>query len=73
MNKVLNLFKAEDGIVNFVSFIKFSRLSHLGIYLTLFLQSKRAYVTRNDDEVPHFKVKQLFQNFFLPFDYDRVE
>ena len=32
--------KAEDGIVNFVAFIRFSRLSRLGIYSTLF-QKKR--------------------------------
>ena len=29
--------EAEDSIVNFVAFIKLSRFSHLGIYLTLFL------------------------------------
>ena len=30
----------EDSIVNFVAFAKFSRFTHLGIYLTLFLQPK---------------------------------
>ena len=40
MHSVLNLLKAEDSIVNFVAFAKFSRFTHLGIYLTLFLQPK---------------------------------
>ena len=36
----MNPLKAEDGDVDFVAFIKISRLSHLGIYLTLFLKQK---------------------------------
>ena len=40
MNKVLNLLKAVDGIVNFVAFITFLKLSRLGIQSTLFLQPK---------------------------------
>ena len=32
--------KAEDGIVKFVVFLKFSRLGHLVIHSTLFLQPK---------------------------------
>ena len=38
--EVLKLLKAEDGIVTFIYFIKFSRRSHLGSYLTLSLQLK---------------------------------
>ena len=35
--------------------------------------AKRAYITRNDDELLHLKEKQLFQKLFLHFDYDRME
>ena len=32
--------------------------------------AKRASITRNTDKLPHFKVKQSFQKFFLSFDCD---
>ena len=49
-----------------VAFIKFSRLSHLGIYSTFFPTAKRAYITRNNDKLPHFKAKHSYlkKSFF---------
>ena len=73
MNYVLNLLKAEDGMVNFDAFLKFSRLSHLSIYSTLFLQSKESILQEMITSLPHFKVKQLFQKFFLHFSGARME
>ena len=35
--------------------------------------AKRAYIKSSDDKLPHLKVKQLFQKFFLPFDCGRME
>ena len=32
--------------------------------------AKRASITRNNDKLPHFKVKQSFQKFFLSSDCD---
>ena len=40
MNLVLNLLKAEGGIVNFVAFVKNLRFSDLGTFSTLLLQPK---------------------------------
>ena len=48
----------KDGIVNFVAFITFSRLSHP--------TANRAYITRNNGKLPHFKVKHnYFKNSFF--------
>ena len=45
-------------------FIKFSRLSHLGTYSK---RAKRAYITKNNDKLPHFKVKHnYFKHSFFP-------
>ena len=41
MNQVLNLLREDGGIVNFVAFIKFSRLSCLGI--TRYYSQKSLY------------------------------
>ena len=64
----MDLLKVDDGIVNFVAFIKFSRFSRLGIYSKLFLQpKKKAYIIRNDGKLRHFKVKyNYFKNSFFP-------
>ena len=37
-------------------------------YLFDVITAKRACITRNNDKLPYFKVKQLFQKFFLSFD-----
>ena len=39
-------------------------------YLFDVITVKRACITRNNDKLPYFKVKQLFQKFFLSFDCD---
>ena len=52
--------KVEDVIVNFVAFMTFSRFGHPGIFFEAIPIAKRACITRNDDKLPHFKVKQLF-------------
>ena len=67
MNFNLNPMEAEDAMANFVAFIGLVslKLSHLDIYSTLFLQQKKPYITRNDDKLPHFKVKHnYFKNSF---------
>ena len=62
---MMNFLKAEDGIVNFVAFNKFSTLSHLSIYSTSTV--KITFITRNDEKLPHFKVKHnYFKNTFFP-------
>ena len=47
-------------LCSFVAFIKFSRLSHLGNLFEAIPTAKRAYITRNNDKLPHFK------NVFFP-------
>ena len=41
--------------------------------LHVFPAAKRAYISRHDNKLPHFKVKQLLQKLFLSFDCDRME
>ena len=59
MNFILNPLEVEDDMANIVAFIALVSLksSHLDIYSTLFLQPKKPYNTRDDDKIPHFKVK----------------
>ena len=73
MNQVLNHLKAENGITNFDAFIKFSRSSCLGISFDVISTAERPYITRNANKLPHFKVKQLFQKLYIPFDFGRME
>ena len=67
----------KKGISEFLHWVaqKHTALILLGIYSTLFLQSKKTIlqITRSDETLPHFKVKQLFQKFFICFDCDRME
>ena len=54
-------------LCSFVAFIKFSRLSHLGNLFEAIPTAKRAYITRNNDKLPHFKVKHnYFKNSLFP-------
>ena len=68
MSLVLNPLKAEDGIVNFVVSITFSRRFQSARYLLKVIPTaKRVYITKNNDELPHFNVKDnSFKNFFFP-------
>ena len=75
MNLNLNPMEAEDAMAKFITFIApvSLKLSHLDIYSTLFLQPKKAYITRNDDKLPHFKLNHnSFKKSFFPFNYDRM-
>ena len=68
MNQVLNLLKAEDGIVNFVAFIKFQSSRYL---FDVIPTTKRACITRkqirNNDKLSNFKVKHNYlENSFFP-------
>ena len=57
--------ESRSGIVNFVAPLKFVRLSHLDIYYVI-PSAKRAYITRNNDKLSHFKVRNNhFENSFF--------
>ena len=64
MNKVLNLLKAVDGIVNFYNvFETQSPRCPFDVIPT----AKRAYITRIDDKPPHFKEERnYFKSTFFP-------
>ena len=63
----MNLLKAEDGIANFVAFVKFSRTLLPGYLFDIFATTKRTYITRNDDKLLCFKVTHdYFKNFLFP-------
>ena len=57
--------KAEDSIANFVSFTKFSRPRDP---FDVIPTAERAYITRNDDKLPRFKIRQNhLKKLFLPW------
>ena len=63
----MNLLKAEDGIVKFCCFHKVFKTQSPSYLFDIIPTAKRAYITRNDDKLPNFKVKHCnFKNSFIP-------
>ena len=64
-------------MVNFIAFITFSILESPRYLSNAVSTAKRAYITRNNEKLPHFKLKHnnLKNYFFLStvIEYDKLE